>query len=187
MGLSPNAISLASVFFAALAAAGFFLPTSQIDAPSWIGWLVAILGIQGRLLCNLMDGMVAVEGNRKSVTGELWNEVPDRVADTVILLAAGYASTYPWLGVAAALGALLTAYLRALGASLTSQQDFRGPMAKPHRMALLTAAAALCIILPFWSQPILDVSLSLLILGVTWTCWRRLTALARELKRRSIL
>src|SRR5687767_919083 len=54
-GVSPNAISLASVAFAS-AAAGALLAH---------GWLAAALFIQLRLLCNLLDGMVAVEGGRR--------------------------------------------------------------------------------------------------------------------------
>ena len=37
--------------------------------------------------------------------------------------------------------ALLTAYIRLLGGSLGLPQDFRGPMAKQHRMFTLTAGS----------------------------------------------
>ena len=33
-------------------------------------------GVLGRLLCNLLDGMVAVEGGKRSKSGELYNDVP---------------------------------------------------------------------------------------------------------------
>ena len=42
-----------------------------------------------------------------------------------------------------ALAAAVTAYIRVLGGSLGLPQDFRGPMAKPHRMAVLTIACVL--------------------------------------------
>ena len=35
--------------------------------------------------------MVALEGGRKSTLGSLYNEVPDRVADSMLIVAAGYA------------------------------------------------------------------------------------------------
>ena len=47
--------------------------------------------IQCRLLCNLFDGMVAVEGGKKTNSGELFNDIPDRIADPLILVSAGYA------------------------------------------------------------------------------------------------
>ena len=57
-----------------------------------------MLCVQLRLLCNLLDGMVAVEGGRSSPVGALYNEVPDRVADSLLLVALGYAVGIPWLG-----------------------------------------------------------------------------------------
>src|SRR5439155_1544730 len=82
-------------------------------------------GIQLRLLCNLLDGMVAIEGGLQSKSGDVFNEVPDRVSDALILLGAGYATApalgLAWagaLGSAAALLAVLTAYVRALGATV---------------------------------------------------------------------
>jgi phosphatidylglycerophosphate synthase len=75
-----------------------------------------------------------VEGGKQSPVGALYNEFPDRVADSIFLVALGYAALYPWLGWLAALLAAMTAYVRASGGSLGLAQDFRGPMAKPHRM-----------------------------------------------------
>jgi phosphatidylglycerophosphate synthase len=53
--------------------------------------LVAVVGVQLRLLCNLFDGMVAVEGGKKSKSGEVFNDMPDRIADPILLVCAGYA------------------------------------------------------------------------------------------------
>src|SRR5262249_28049761 len=46
-------------------------------------------------------------------------------------------------GWAAALLAVLTAYVGVLGGSLGLPQDYAGPMAKQHRMAVMTVAAVL--------------------------------------------
>jgi len=55
-GITPNSISVASVVFAALGAVCLLV--------SPVGWgaIACAVGIQLRLLCNLIDGMVAVEG-----------------------------------------------------------------------------------------------------------------------------
>ncbi len=183
LGVAPNAISFASVVFAVIGA-GAMLSTMDMRVPAWVGWTAGAFCIQLRLGCNLLDGMVAVEGNRRSPTGELWNEIPDRIADALFLIAAGIASGAPWLGVAAALGALLTAYIRALGASVTGEQDFAGPMAKPHRMALLTLAA---LITPWFADiPIMPVALALMTLGIVATCVVRITTLRRKLIERHV-
>jgi phosphatidylglycerophosphate synthase len=67
--------------------------------------------------------MVAVEHGRKTPLGVLYNEFPDRVADSVILVALGYACEVPWLGWLSALGAALTAYVRVFGGALGFAQD----------------------------------------------------------------
>ncbi|MET0600186.1 MAG: CDP-alcohol phosphatidyltransferase family protein [Mesorhizobium sp.] len=131
-GATPNAISVASVLFAAVG--GFLILTT--DRP--IGWLAAAACVQLRLVCNLLDGMVAIEGGRKSKVGPLYNELPDRLADTLFLVPLGYAAGLPWLGWACALLAALTAYIRTLGGALGLVQDFSGVMAKQRRMAALT-------------------------------------------------
>jgi len=142
--VTPNQISVASIAFAALGAAAL------VHAPAHpLLYVVAILGIQLRLLCNLLDGMVAVEGGRGSPVGALYNEVPDRIADTMLIVALGYAAGSSWLGWAGALAAALTAYICVFGGALGQIQDFRGPMAKQHRMALLTGACALALVEAF--------------------------------------
>src|SRR5439155_22139852 len=87
----PNTISLLSVVFAGLA--GGCLELTCVSATLWkiILFVAAAACIQLRLLCNLLDGMVAVEGGLKSESGEIYNELPDRIADTLVLVGAGYA------------------------------------------------------------------------------------------------
>ena len=145
--VTPNQISLTSVAFAAMSA-GCLLALPYADgAAEWILPLMAAVGIQCRLLCNLFDGMVAVEGGKGTPSGELFNDIPDRVADPLILVSAGYAITVvPWamaIGWAAGLGAVMTAYVRTLSAAIGAPVNFCGPMAKQHRMAVMTAACVL--------------------------------------------
>lgn len=110
-----------------------------------ICWLAAAGLIQLRLLANMLDGMVAIESGRASSIGELYNEVPDRVSDSAILIGAGYAvGGVPELGFVAAIVAVFVAYIRAIGASIGAGQAFHGPMAKPHRMFIITVACVYC-------------------------------------------
>jgi phosphatidylglycerophosphate synthase len=62
-----------------------------------------------RLLCNLFDGMVAIEGGRKEADGPFWNEAPDRASDILILAGAGLGAGAVGLGWAAAALAVATA------------------------------------------------------------------------------
>jgi phosphatidylglycerophosphate synthase len=180
----PNLISLFSIVFAGVACAGFLLSVSALTCVQRLVWLVvASAGIQLRLLCNLLDGMVAVEGKMGSKTGEIYNDFPDRIADPLIIVPAGYAIGIPALGWAAGLLAVMTAYVRVLGGSMGVPQDFRGPMAKPHRMATLTIAAIADGVAGFydWRGRLLFIALALIVLGTIVTMARRTARMAREL------
>lgn len=184
IGLKPNFVSLFSMVFAALAGISMW-QSARPDNGGWL-WLVAAFCVQGRLFCNLMDGLLAVEGGLKSATGELFNEIPDRIGDALILVPFGYAGGTDWtiaLGWSAAAGAVLTAYIRALGASLTGKHDFRGPMAKPHRMAALTIGCIGLSMMDLLDRgfPLILVCLIVINTGVLITCWRRISGLARSL------
>lgn len=169
--LTPNAVSVAGIGFAAAGAACFVFADERP-----LLWLGGALFIQLRLLANLMDGLLAVEGGRKSPTGTLFNEFPDRIEDALLLVAAGYGAGVPTLGWAAALLAMGTAYVRALGGSLGLEQDFRGPMAKQHRMALLTLGVVASVFVPA-----LPWVLGAICAGAALTCVRRLARQARLL------
>ncbi len=162
--ITPNQISIASIGFAALAALCFILLPSSIDLRSGTSNLMSLILpilaavlIQCRLLCNLFDGMVAVEGGKSTPAGELFNDIPDRIADPLILICAGYAVTSlafgPALGWCAGLLAVMTAYVRTLSASIGAPVNFQGPMAKQHRMATMTIASLLVAFEAyFWSS-----------------------------------
>lgn len=172
--ITPNQISLLSIGFAALGAWALW----QAPLRPWL-FLLALAGIQLRLLCNLLDGMVAVEGGRGSPVGALFNEFPDRVADSLLLVALGHAAGEPSLGWAGALAAALTAYVRLMGGALGQPQEFRGPMAKQHRMALLSLGCVLALILPA-REVMLGVAW-IILLGSLLTCATRTRAIAARL------
>jgi phosphatidylglycerophosphate synthase len=82
---------------------------------------------------------VAIASQRASPVGELYNEVPDRVSDVAVFIGLGYATGgMAVLGYAAACAAVFTAYVRAMGKVAGATQEFCGPMAKQHRMFLVT-------------------------------------------------
>jgi phosphatidylglycerophosphate synthase len=138
-GISPNAISLAGMLAAIAAGCAFAATSNATEFTHRALWLSGALLCQLRLLCNLFDGMVAIARGIASPTGELYNEVPDRISDAAIFIGLGYAATsQPELGYLAALTSVFVAYVRATGRSLGAGNDFCGPMAKPQRMALVT-------------------------------------------------
>ena len=174
---SPDVISIAGMLSGCLAGLAFAFGA---DHPAW--WLAGTALVQGRLLANLLDGMVAIGRGVASPLGELFNEVPDRVSDTAVLMGLGVAAGSVGWGLAAAGAALATAYVRAVGRGVGLPSDFRGPMAKQHRMALVTGAAVVCAVWPgraidvaWWALVVITV-LSLV------TAVRRLTGQVRALR-----
>ena len=175
-----------SVLFAAIG--GGILLSAAFQTGFWLYVIFPayIACILGRLLCNLFDGMVAVEGGKKSDNGDLFNDIPDRFADVFLIIPAGYvaggfAIELAWL---AALLAVMTAYVRWLGAYVKQKHFFNGPMAKQHRMALLIAASVIAMTLaPFgWSGNSFFIALVIMNIGLVITLIRRVNFIAQAEK-----
>lgn len=188
--ITPNQISMFSIVAAAGAWVAMALSVS-VDSHVLAGLclIVAAIACQLRLLCNLMDGMVAIEAGKQTRDGALWNEMPDRVADIAILAGLGLAAGFTSLGWAAAALAVFTAYVRELGKSIDAVVDFRGPMAKPQRMALATGALLVAGVSSIASVSsahhvagILQLALWFLCAGTVLTLYRRSSALLRRLQ-----
>ncbi len=182
--VTPNQISMASMAMAAVAGIAFWQAGAAIGGSRVALLLAAALFCQFRLLCNLFDGMVAIEGGKQEPDGPFWNEFPDRVADILILAGAGYGVGQPALGWAAAAFSVLTAYTRELGRNCGLQADFSGPMAKQHRMAVITAAAVLSLLEPLWSghNQVLVGALWVIAIGAAITAIRRAANIVRKLR-----
>ncbi|MGI4954561.1 MAG: CDP-alcohol phosphatidyltransferase family protein, partial [Janthinobacterium lividum] len=100
-----------------------------------------------------------------------------------VLAGLGWAAGQPALGLGAALAAMATAYVRAVGRAAGAPSDFRGPMAKQHRMAAVTAVAAWCALAPAaLSAPVPAAALWLILAGAVLTAVRRLLGAARALR-----
>jgi phosphatidylglycerophosphate synthase len=187
--VSPNAISIAGM--CACIVAGIALGVTSI-ADYRILWLIAALGAQLRLIANMLDGMVAITSGRTSKTGELYNEVPDRISDAAVFIGAGFA----WggnvaLGYIATILAIFTAYVRAAGKIAGAPNEFCGPMAKQHRMLVITLVCIYAAMTPRSWQMItfndsqiglMTLGLVLIIAGCAITVVRRLGRIIRELK-----
>ena len=184
--ITPNQISTGAILFAAIGLGLFALAGHWHGVPRGLSLILAAVCCQMRLICNLLDGMVAVEGGKSAKDGPFWNEAPDRLADLLLLSGAGLAAHAPALGVLAAALAVLTAYLRELGRAEALPPDFGGPMAKPQRMAVLTGAAVLAAFEPLaTARPVvLIAALWIIVLGAALTATLRSGRMILALKAR---
>lgn len=181
--ITPNQISMASIVAAAVAGAAFWAAGWAAGTPRVALLLTAALACQLRLICNLMDGLVAIEAGRQTRDGPFWNEFPDRIADIVILVGFGSGLGLPTLGWAAAAAAVLTAYTRELGRNCGLPADFSGPMAKPHRMATVTLATVVTVFLPLLGgrDEVLMAALWIVLIGSALTVLRRAARIVAQL------
>jgi phosphatidylglycerophosphate synthase len=187
--VSPDAISIAGMCACIIGGIALGL-TSIVDYR--ILWLIGALGAQLRLTANMLDGMVAIASSRASKAGELYNEVPDRLSDAAVFIGAGYA----WggnvtLGYVVTILAILTAYVRAAGKIAGAPNEFCGPMAKQHRMLVITLTCVYAAITPrSWQMitfnhsqiGVMTLALVIIIAGCVITVVRRLSRIAHELK-----
>src|SRR5215831_1168634 len=187
--VSPNAISIAGM--CACVVAGIALGATSI-ADYRILWIIAALGAQLRLTANMLDGMVALASGRSSKIGELYNEVPDRISDAAVFIGAGFA----WggniaLGYIATILAVFTAYVRAAGKIAGAPNEFCGPMAKQHRMLVITLICLYSAVTPRSWQIIsfndsqiglMTLGLVVIIVGCAITVFRRVSRIAHALK-----
>src|SRR5438045_1882357 len=187
--VSPNVISIAGM--CACIAAGIALSLTSVTYHR-VFWLIAALGAQLRLTANMLDGMVALASGRASKVGELYNEIPDRVSDAAVFIGAGFA----WggniaLGYIAAFLAVFTASVLVAGQIAGAPNEFCGPMAKQHRMLVVTLICLYSAVTPRSWQIIsfndsqiglMTLGLAVIILGCVITVFRRVSRIGRALK-----
>ena len=190
-GVSANLISVLGVVCGIAAGLAFYITSLWPDLARF-AWIAGAVLVQLRLVANMLDGMVAIETGKASPVGELYNEVPDRISDAATLIGLGLAAGgHLAVGLGATIGAVLTAYVRAQACVAGASQQFCGPMAKPHRMFVVTLLALYAGLTPSAWQPQWQMSLLpglpaavlwLIFFGSLWTAVRRLLRSARELR-----
>lgn len=187
LGISADAVSVASVVFSAGAAVCFW------QSGNWPALLIpAVLLCYLRLWCNMLDGMVALAGASASPRGEILNDLPDRVSDIVIFVGVAHSGLcQPLFGYWAALLALLTAYVGTLGQAVGVQREFSGLMSKPWRMVWLNAGTWTLLALMWLRQPVqfagltvVEWTLLVIIGGCVQTVVIRLARIFRALRHR---
>lgn len=190
-GVSPNAISVYG-FIAAALAGGLWSLTDSLPEYARLFWLLGIFFVLLRILANTLDGMVAVEWGKASKVGLLYNDVPDRLSDTALLMGMGCAAGgNPSWGLAAVAVAFFVTYIRLIGRAAGAPSDFRGPMDKGGRMITLMLAALFMGLAPAgllanaaaWAAPPATLALILVCAGGVLTATRRLLGASRYLLR----
>jgi CDP-diacylglycerol--glycerol-3-phosphate 3-phosphatidyltransferase len=129
--LEPNAVSLASLVPSGLAAISL-----------WFGWWPLVcLGIAGRMVLTVMDGLLAEAYGKKTRIGPYLNRLPQELGDIALFVA-----LWPWVDprwlVALLAAAWLVNVLGVLGAVAGGSLQPVGPAGQPDRIAIVLVAAA---------------------------------------------
>jgi phosphatidylglycerophosphate synthase len=186
-GIHPNLVSCSSIAASAAAAVCFWQAGNM---PALL--LPAVAFCYLRLWLNMLDGMVALASGTASRTGEIANELPDRVSDVLIFVGVAHSGLcHPLGGYWAAIFALLVAYVGTLGQAVGAPREFSGLMAKPWRMVALHAGAWTTLALLWFARgairygglTVLDWTHLLIIAGCVQTLALRLVRTVRSLRR----
>jgi phosphatidylglycerophosphate synthase len=182
----PNTVSYSSIVAAAAAGVCFWqsgnVPALLIPAAGFC-YL--------RLWFNMLDGMVALASGKASRTGEIANELPDRISDVLIFVGAAHSGLCHLLGgYWAAIFALLVAYVGTLGQAVGVQREFSGLMTKPWRMVALHVGSWVTLGLlwfgdagiTFAGLTVLDWTFILIVAGCIQTMAIRLVRIVRALR-----
>jgi CDP-diacylglycerol--glycerol-3-phosphate 3-phosphatidyltransferase len=115
--------------------------------------LVAVALCYVRLWLNMLDGMVALAAGTASRSGEIVNELADRISDVLIFVGVAHSGLcHPLGSYWVAIFALLVAYVGVLGQAMGVQREFSGVMAKPWRIVLLHVGSWVTLGLLWWGD-----------------------------------
>lgn len=144
LGVTSETVAVIGMVLGILAGVSF-MATGESGHPR-LAWSLAIVLCLLRALTIRLDTMLQPTSLRQSREDEFYNELPERVSDAVTLLGFGFASdSSPWLGLAAALSAIFSAYIRSLASSRLGGKRPTGLvlMTRSQRLFVLSAAAGL--------------------------------------------
>ena len=174
-GVSADQLTVAGLVFAVAGAVDIVLSTRH---PLWLGLLPVLLVL--RLACNALDGMIAGDTRTAKPLGFVHNEVADRAADAVLMIAVAAASDAPLLGAATLALALLASHVSVAAAAAGGTRSHIGVMAKADRMLLLAVAAVPAALVP--ALPWFTGYLGIVAAGSALTLATRWRAMRHELE-----
>jgi len=140
----------------------------------------------------MLDGMVALASGTASRTGEIANELPDRLSDVIIFVGVAHSHLCHLLsGYWVAIAALLVAYVGTLGQAVGVQREFSGLMSKPWRLVALHVGAWFTLGLLWWGHgtirsgglTVLDWTLLVILAGCVQTIGIRLIRILQAIRR----
>ena len=136
-GVSPDAVSIASLICAFFAGLSFYYSPTSRELVLLAGVLVVLNSI-----FDALDGVIARKANRATLKGDFLDHVIDRYSDTFIICSIFFAGYVHWkIGVAAIVGVLITSYLGTQAQALNLGRYYGGLMGRADRLVVVMIAA----------------------------------------------
>lgn len=146
LGITSEMVALIGMVVGILAGLAF-MATGEFSHPR-LAWGLGMGFCLLRIAAIRLDAVLQPAALRQSREDEFYNELPERVSDAITLLGFGFAAdSSSWLGLAAALAAIFSAYIRSLVSSREGWRRKVGfvPMTRTQRLVLLSFTSALMI------------------------------------------
>lgn len=135
--LSPNAVSISSL-----------VPSVVAAAALWAGWWpLVILGIAGRMVLTVMDGLIAEAYGKKTRIGPYINRLPQEIGDAMLFVALLAWADPAWVALLLA-SAWLVNIVAVLPAVAGGSPQPAGPAGQPDRIAIVLVAAIVACAVP---------------------------------------
>ncbi|MHC1623597.1 MAG: CDP-alcohol phosphatidyltransferase family protein [Candidatus Methanospirareceae archaeon] len=148
-GISPNFLSLLSLFFAVLACLFFFLSHNSNSASSSYLLLLAGVFVSLNALLDGLDGVVAREIGNASKKGDFLDHVIDRYSDMFIIGGIVFGGYVSWqIGVIAIVGVLLSSYMGTQAQAVGLNRMYGGLLGRADRLLIIIAATFLTVLYP---------------------------------------
>ncbi|MEX2577863.1 MAG: hypothetical protein WD342_02300 [Verrucomicrobiales bacterium] len=184
IGVSSEMVAITGMILGILAGLSFMGTSEEFHLE--VFWILGMVFCVLRIACIQVDSILQHPFAERSLEDVFFNELPERVSDAITLIGFGFAmDSSPWLGLAAALAAIFSAYVRSFGVSrgVGERSAARGPMTRVHRLALLSLTSILMAVgvsTGTYALTIPQVALWVIILGCV------ATILVRWLKIRNV-
>ena len=154
--VNPNHLSWLSLLFALFAGIFFYLSKPEDELINYYLYIAALFVFLNGLF-DAIDGKVAKISKKSSKKGDFLDHALDRYGDVMILcgLALSLWNRYPFIGIIAISGVLLTSYMGTQSQAIGYERNYSGLLGRADRLLLLMIAPLIQHILLYYKMGII--------------------------------
>jgi len=177
IGITPNALTIASFLVSALAGVAFYAG----------GVVLGTIMVAFNAVFDALDGALARDMGIAGIRGDFLDHVIDRYADIFIITGIFAGGAAPWpIGVFALTGVLMSSYLGTQAQAVGIGRFYGGILGRADRLVLIIIAGALTVLLPGEIYGLNYLGWLLVILGIFghYTAFQRFAHVWRQIEKR---